>query len=142
MKAVIAVDPGSEKTGIAIVTEEGGAVAIAITPSSQVKESLTNWMECYGKDFDMESLVCGDGTHHKEFLPLLHELGETWDVPVNVVDESFSTRDGRLLYFEMNPLKGIKKWLPPSFFSPPGPVDDYTAWVIGKRYWQAKHNNG
>lgn len=136
MKAVIAVDPGSEKTGIAIVTEEEGAVAIAITPSDRLEESIVHWLETYGDAYEMKSIVLGDGTHHKEFLPLLQELGELWHLPITVVDERFSTREGRLLYFEINPLKGIKKWLPLSFFEPPGPVDDYTAWVIGKRYWQ------
>lgn len=78
----------------------------------------------------------GDGTNHKKLQPLV----EQWiarshrDITFSLTDEKFTTVEGRKLYFKYTPRKGWRRFVPLSFQYPPEPVDDFVAWIIGRRY--------
>ena len=51
-----------------------------------------------------------------------------------MIDESHSTEEARKLYWQYNPPTGWRRFVPKGMQFPPEPVDDLTAYVIGKRY--------
>lgn len=128
---IIAIDPGREKTGMAVLTTEGALVQRCIIPTPQVQEALTAWC----KEFEpVAHIVCGNGTNHKHLYPLIQEVGRVMDITTSLINESYSTEEARTLYWQWNGKRGWRKLVPQSMLFPPEPIDDITAYVIGSRY--------
>lgn len=135
---ILAIDPGSEKTGVAVVSEDGSLKEKKIVPTPQ----LAAYMEQAYEAFGFCHVVMGNGTNHKHLQP----VAEQWiasghgDVTFSLVDERNTTVEGRKLYFQYTPRHGWRRFVPLSLQYPPEPVDDFVAWIIGRRYL-AKLNN-
>lgn len=129
---ILAIDPGSEKTGVAIVGEDGSLVEKQIVPTPQLSNYMT---EAYERHV-LTQIVMGNGTNHKHLQP----VAEGWlkahapHVPFALIDEKFTTVEGRKLYFQYTPRKGWRRFVPLSLQYPPEPVDDFVAWIIGRRF--------
>ena len=129
---ILAIDPGSEKTGVAIVAEDGSLIEKKIVPTPQ----LTAYIHTAYKQYGFIHIVMGNGTNHKHLQP----VAEAWiaregrNVSFSMIDEKFTTVEGRKLYFECTPRHGWRRFVPLSWQYPPEPVDDFVAWIIGKRY--------
>ena len=108
---ILAVDPGNEKTGVAILSPSGEMICRKII-----------------------HIVCGNGTNHKHLYPSLQQIGRNHKITTSLIDESHSTEEARKLYWQYNPPTGWRKIIPTSMQFPPEPVDDLTALVIGLRY--------
>lgn len=124
----ISIDPGREKTGIAILSLSGSVIWHDIVNS----EYLTDEIKNISAEYDTDLLIIGSGTSSKtkqkllkETLPFLH---------IVAVDEYRTTDEARKLYFAANPPQGLKKFIPLGMQTPPVPVDDYAAIAIGRRY--------
>lgn len=132
---ILAIDPGSEKTGTAIVNEDGSLVYKEIVPTPELADHLTAFYNRY----PFTHIVMGNGTNHKKLQPVaekwIHDGG--YPVTFSLVDEKFTTVEGRKLYFKCTPRKGWRRLVPLAFQYPPVPVDDFVAWIIGQRYLQA-----
>ena len=110
---ILAVDPGNEKTGVAIVTPSGTMVCRKIIMTKQFNGEIERILTEY---YGIVHMVCGNGTNHKYLYP------------------SHSTEEARKLYWQYNSPTGWRKIIPTSMQFPPEPVDDLTAFVIGLRY--------
>ena len=117
---ILAVDPGNEKTGVAILTPSSTMVCRKIIMTKQFNNEIERTLTEY---FGIVHIVCGNGTNHKYLYPSLQQI-----------DESHSTEEARKLYWKYNPPTGWRKIIPTSMQFPPEPVDDLTAFVIGLRY--------
>lgn len=124
----IAVDPGREKTGIAILSLTGNVVWHDIVNSMYLLDEIKNIVA----EYDTNLLVIGNGTSSKYKQELLKK--ELSLLNIITVDEYRTTDEARKLYFEDNPPHGLKKLIPLGMQTPPVPVDDYAAIAIGKRY--------
>lgn len=124
----IAVDPGREKTGIAILSLTGDVVWHDIVNSMYFLDEIKNIVA----EYDTNLLVIGNGTSSKYKQELLKK--ELSLLNIITVDEYRTTDEARKLYFEDNPPRGLKKLIPLGMQTPPVPVDDYAAIAIGKRY--------
>ena len=58
---IFAIDPGSEKTGTAVVADDGSLVTKAIVPTPELGDYLSHIYENY----PFSHIVMGDGTNHK-----------------------------------------------------------------------------
>lgn len=132
---VLALDPGREKMGIAIVNYNGALLQRAIIATDQLAEELEKYIETYPH---MDTLVCGDGTNHKVIFFTVEQIAKHYGLTAVLVDERHTTEEGRRRYWKANPPPWWKRWIPLSMQYPPEPVDDFTAWVIGERYLQSK----
>ncbi len=100
---IFAIDPGSEKTGTAVVADDGSLVTKAIVPTPELGDYLSHIYENY----PFSHIVMGDGTNHKKLQPLV----EQWiarnhgDITFSLTDEKFTTVEGRKLYFKYTPRK-------------------------------------
>ncbi|MGN0949107.1 hypothetical protein [Megasphaera sp.] len=129
---IFAIDPGSEKTGTAVVNDDGSLVTKAIVPTPQLGDYLSRIYAAH----PFTQVVMGDGTNHKKLQPLV----EDWiaahhpELTFALTDEKFTTVEGRKLYFKYTPRRGWRRFVPLSLQYPPEPVDDFVAWIIGRRY--------
>lgn len=131
---ILAIDPGSEKTGIAVVNHDGSLVVKAIVPTPDLADHVEQLYQQYG----FIHVVMGDGTNHKHLQPVIEEwiANNHSKVSFSLINEKYTTVEGRKLYFQYTPRRGWRRFVPLSLQYPPEPVDDFVAWIIGKRYIQ------
>lgn len=130
---LLAVDPGREKSGVAIMTcGHAELIEKSIYPTDQLKTHLFDLSVQYKGQ--IKEFVCGNGTNHKHVFNILEMLGAELDIITNLVDEAHTTELARKRYFEVHPPKGLKRLIPKGLLYPPVPVDDFTAWIIGEQY--------
>ncbi|MBC7287507.1 MAG: pre-16S rRNA-processing nuclease YqgF [Armatimonadetes bacterium] len=122
--ALLAIDPGRDKCGLALLKADGTVVLRAIVPRPQVVDAVLRWAD------QAVRVVVGKGTTARSLVQELRAAG----LAVDVVDETSSTLAARQLYWQANPPRGWRRLLPRSLMVPPVPVDDWAAVVVGRRY--------
>lgn len=133
---IAAIDPGSEKTGTAILKDDGTLVEKKIVPTARLIPYLQQAYEIYS----FHHIVMGNGTNHKHLQPCVEDWMREGTKPVtfSLIDEKYTTVEGRKLYFKYTPRKGWRRFIPLALQYPPEPVDDFVAWIIGLRYIRTK----
>lgn len=126
---VIAVDPGTGKCGMAVLTAEGRVVERAVVERREALVRLEEWVRRYPGS----ELVVGDGTGARAFLAEIGGAGLAVR-GVHLVDEHLTSVEARRRYFAENPRRGWRRLLPWTLQSPPVPVDDYVAVILGERF--------
>lgn len=124
---ILAIDPGREKTGIAIL-KNSDVLEHEIINSEELVQIIKSLLEKYF----IKTIVMGNGTSSKKKYDLLKR--EFIDRDIVLINEYRTTDEARKLYFQENPPKGWKKLIPLGMQVPPVPVDDYAAIVIGRKY--------
>jgi RNase H-fold protein (predicted Holliday junction resolvase) len=124
---ILAIDPGREKTGIAILNNSD-VLEHKIINSEELVQIIKSLLEKY----IIKRIVMGNGTSSKKKYDLLKR--EFMDRDIVLINEYRTTDEARKLYFQENPPKGWKKLIPLGMQVPPVPVDDYAAIVIGRKY--------
>ncbi len=125
--AVLGIDPGTRKVGFALVQDAASpAVARGIEPL----DTLLRRIEPLVAEHPISAVALGGGTNTVRVARMLETLG----VPVHVIDETDTTYRARALYFEEHPPQGWRRLLPLGLQVPPGPIDDYAAMLIARRY--------
>ncbi len=129
---IFAIDPGSDKTGIAVVKDDGSLSEKAVIPTERLASCLTEAYERHR----FSHIVMGNGTNHKVLRPLVEQWITAQQKPISfsLIDEKNTTVEGRRLYFRHTPRRGWRRIVPLSLQYPPVPVDDFVAWIIGLRY--------
>lgn len=129
---ILAMDPGTVKSGLAVVEEDGALIMKAIIPTNRLEKEIGIVIEKY----DIRTLVMGDGTNHASVKNRIEALFQEKErsVPVVLVNEKYTTEMGEALYRKDHPPKGWKRFLPQGLLPVEDPVDDYVAWIIGNIY--------
>ena len=115
---ILAIDPGREKTGIAIL-KNSDVLEHKIINSEELVQIIKSLLEKY----IIKTIVMGNGTSSKKKYDLLKQ--EFIDRDIVLINEYRTTDEARKLYFQENPPKGWKKLIPLGMQVPPVPVDDY-----------------
>jgi RNase H-fold protein (predicted Holliday junction resolvase) len=126
-RRVLAIDPGREKSGLAVVDARDGCLHREIVPTPDL---VPRAAEIAG-EYEPGALVVGDRTGGRLALD---ELRAALALPVEAVDEHRSTEEARQLYLDTVPTRGLARLIPRGLRTPPRPIDDYAAWVLGRRY--------
>jgi RNase H-fold protein (predicted Holliday junction resolvase) len=124
---VLGIDPGTRKVGFALVD---GAESPAIARGIEPVETLLGRVQQLAMDHPISAVALGSGTNAAELAAMLAVLG----VPVHIVDETDTTYRARALYFTEHPPRGWRRFVPLGLQVPPGPIDDYAAMLIARRY--------
>ena len=132
-KYILAIDPGKEKCGLAVVDDGGNAQLLKATPLQEFVATVQNIC----KEFVLECILLGDGTGSKDFAQKLKEVVGMNSLAIEVVDETNTTLLARELYWQINPPKGWRRLLPQSLLIVPEVIDAYAALAIAKK-WLAK----
>ena len=129
---VMAVDPGRDKCGIAVLDNTGAIKFQQVIETSNLNLTLSELINT----FNLQSIILGNGTTSKNakdtISAALMELGK--NIPINVVNESHTTEEARKLYWQKNPPSGWRRFLPTSMQVPPVPVDDLVAEILARRF--------
>lgn len=139
---VLAIDPGRNKCGIAVVRTadtdvKGAGTRFEVLHRSIVRrEAVPDVLRQIAQQYSPGVVLVGNGTMCDEYSRLASELG----LAVEIVDEKDSTRRARERYFRENPPRGWRRLIPVSLQTPPGPYDDCAAAILAERYLQALHN--
>ncbi len=122
---VLAVDPGREKCGLAVV-EPGRVLHREVVARARLLDRAGELVE----RLRVEVIVVGDATGAREIYQELLRLRK----PVRLVPETGTTLLARKRYFRENPPKGLLRLLPPGLRVPPEPYDDYVAVLLAERF--------
>ncbi len=134
-KWILAIDPGSDKVGYAVVNLDltHGDLGIGYLPD--MHRIFAKY--CRDTSNPPQFLVLGNGTKSGILCKLFNSLELNIDIKLG--DEKNTTFMARSRYFEENPPKGLWKLVPKGMRFPPRPIDDYAALLIGEAY--LKKNN-
>ena len=140
----LGVDPGRDKTGLALVDRTGRIIAVQIARTRGFSEYLPVFLfdklqvtNFWGLRQKLQAIVLGNGTASEEHKQRIEKALPGF--PVHVVDEKYSTEEARALYWELFPPKGWRRLIPLGLQTPPEPLDGYAAVVQVRRFLQQKH---
>lgn len=123
---VLAVDPGTEKCGIAVCSPTE-ALAHQVVPTDRLALVVGEWASAYRVDV----ILIGNRTGSEEARARLADQR----VPLEVVEERGTTLAARRRYFRDHPPRGLGRFLPISLQVPPEPYDDYAAILLAEAYF-------
>ena len=126
---ILVIDPGSEKSGVAILNSLGEIIIQAVLHSHEFKDQLLYLDQKYRPT----TWIIGDKNAGREIRELAEKINQR-SVPVILQNEHRSSEEGRLLYWQAKPPSGLKRLIPTSFQVPHEPWDDWAAVVIGRRW--------
>lgn len=125
---IIAIDPGKDKCGLAVMDESGNVFERKLIGRPSITEQVPKLAAKYG----IPVIVIGKSGFGKM---IERELLKT-EIKASFifVPEYNSTREARSRFWKENKPRGWRRLLPTSLMSPPVPVDDYAAVILGERY--------
>ncbi|MCX5726180.1 MAG: resolvase [Candidatus Saganbacteria bacterium] len=126
MKPILAIDPGKDKCGIAVISDGKTVLEKKVIPTITLKNIVSDTL----KRFEIETIVLGSGTHSKIVKKELAGLNRR----IVLFPEKFTTLDARKRYWAENPPKGLLVLVPEGLRLPPRPYDDYAAVLLGERF--------
>jgi RNase H-fold protein (predicted Holliday junction resolvase) len=130
VRAILAIDPGRDKCGLAVVSFAGEALAQEVIPAAALAGRAGELAESY----DIAVIVVGDRTGADAALDALESALP--DIETAVVNEHRSTEEARRLYFREHPPRGWRRLIPVGLQTPARPYDDYVAVILARRYLQ------
>ncbi len=130
-KWILALDPGSDKVGFAVVYYDLSHGELGIAYLSEMQRVFRRF--CTAGQVDLpQAVVMGNGTAAGVLCRLYNDLN--LEIPVHFAEEHRTTEKARGRYFMEHPPTGLWRLVPLGLQLPPRPVDDYAAWLIGEKY--------
>jgi len=130
---VIAIDPGRDKCGVAVVHRTRGVLGREVTKTSEVVQRVSQLLDMHG----LRKVVLGNSTSSRTLKRQLEDYfaatGE--QLTIALINEYRSTDEARARYWRENPPRGIRRLIPLSMQVPPVLVDDYAAVILAERYF-------
>ena len=126
--AIIAIDPGKDKCGMAVLAATGEVLRQGILKTENLPQELQGAMG----EFEINTLVIGNGTTSKKAQETIKTAAP--NLRVEVIDEYGTTELARKDYFKKNPPTGWRRFIPLTMQTPPVSVDDYAAVILGRKW--------
>ncbi|MFM9872043.1 MAG: pre-16S rRNA-processing nuclease YqgF [Fimbriimonadaceae bacterium] len=130
-KTILAIDPGRTKCGLALVhRDDHDQIHLqhrAIVPPEQIPTIVEELLT----EHKFSLIVVGNGTRSRAIVESLREAMPS--IGILVIDEHETTIQARERYWEHNPRRGIRKFIPATLQVPKDPIDDYAALVLAER---------
>lgn len=130
-QTVLAIDPGSHKCGIAVLTMTQDILYHAVINTADLHASVQELAEKHLPSV----ILIGDGTTADAVAEAVTPIGVT----VEPVDETLTSVAARKRYFAHNPPRGLRRLIPVSLQTPGRPYDDYVAIILAERYLAEQH---
>ncbi len=130
MKEIIcAIDPGKDKTGVALVFADGTLDMKKIVATKDYETEMKKILA--GRH--LSAFIMGNGTRHQIMQQRSEALLQELNIPLSVtlVNEKYTTEMGEAWYWKDHPAKGFARLIPKGMRTVPVPIDDYVAWIIG-----------
>ena len=125
---IAAIDPGREKCGLAVVSEDGSVLEQAVVATVRLAGEMAERAE----KFQPDCILLGNGTTSRVAEETVRAALP--DIPVEIVDEYRTTDDAKIAYWKAHPPTGWRRLFPTGMQVPPVPVDDFVAVILAQRY--------
>lgn len=125
---ILGIDPGRNKCGVAVLTEDGKEVFKDISKTSKLSKKLEEVLENYSID----KIILGNGTYADKIYNILKLLFD--EKKIIFINEENSTYIAEQKYLKDNPPLGLNFLNKIMKFKPKKPLDDYTAVVLVEKY--------
>jgi RNase H-fold protein (predicted Holliday junction resolvase) len=132
---ILALDPGKDKCGVAVVRLTGDGTEVLtrqIVPACELERILPDLIQ----QWSVTEIVLGDATTSRAWRERLSTLLP--DIVITPVHEAGSTLEARALYWRANPPRGWRRLVPISLQAPPEPLDDFAAVILAQRFFQQR----
>jgi hypothetical protein len=119
---LLAIDPGRNKCGIAILDSSGNVLMRKESTPAESSDILASLIDQYKPS----RVVIGDGTGSSLFVSMLEKLMTN---KPELIREKNTTLEARELAWSENPPSGIMRYLPRLFWPTPKDLDSWAAIV-------------
>ncbi len=137
----LGIDPGRDKTGVALVEESGRILAVQVMRTRNFSDALLQFLydtlqarNTWGLRKILKAVVLGNGTGSEEHKQWVEKALPGY--PVYIVDEKYSTEEAKALYWKLYPPHGLRRLIPLGLQIPPEPLDGYAAVVQVHRFME------
>lgn len=130
---IVAIDPGRDKCGVAVVDYERHVLYQAVVPIDDVAALLLP----LAREQGISRVVVGDRTGTSDIIRRLRNAGLELDI--KLVNEHLSSDEGRKRFFDENPPMGWRRLLPKTMLFPDRPYDDYVAIILAERFFNGSN---
>ena len=124
-RPVLAIDPGREKCGVAVLASDGRVLVQEVVATAALDAAVGTLIRAYEP-----TVIMGNGTTSAAAKARVEELG----CEVTLVDEYRTTDAAKALYWEVHPPRGWRRLVPRGMLVPPAPVDDFVAVILAERF--------
>ena len=125
---LMGIDPGRNKCGVAVLTDEGKEVLKEISKTSDLSKKLEELLQ----DYSIDKIILGNGTYADKVFNILKLFFD--EKEIIFVEEENSTYIAEEKYLKENPPLGLSFLNKVMKFKPKRPLDDYTAVVLVEKY--------
>ena len=132
---ILAIDPGREKCGAAVLEQDKDVLWHNVVGISELLPVSLQVTRQYG----IRTVVLGNQTFSGEVRQILQPLLDQQLVhEIIFVDEHGSTETARSRYWQAFPPSGWRRFLPRGLLVPPCAIDDFAAIILGERFLAKK----
>ena len=128
-RPVLAIDPGREKCGVAVLASDGGVLVQEVVATERLVATVSTHLTAYEP-----TVIMGNGTTSAAAKKRVEALG----VSVTLVDEYRTTDAAKSAYWEAHPRHGWRRLVPRGMLVPPVPVDDFVAVILAQRFLEKR----
>lgn len=125
---VLAVDPGRDKVGMAVVSRAHGTLFRCVVRAEECAARGSELAAAHGAN----QIVVGDRTGSREAV---RALALSSRLEITTVDEHRSSMEGRQRYLREHRGRGLERFMPIGLRTPSEPFDDYVAEILAARYF-------
>lgn len=128
-RPVLAIDPGREKCGVAVLASDGRVLVQRVVTTAELDAAVGALIRAYEPN-----VIMGNGTTSSDAKKRVEALG----VSVTLVDEYRTTDAAKCAYWEAHPPRGWRRLMPRGMLVPPVPVDDFVAVILAQRFLEKR----
>jgi len=130
---VVAIDPGRDKCGLAVVDRGRGALHRQVVPTEQLISIARELLARY----ECRTIVLGDQTSSATVRQSLQPLLDKKKIDdIIFIDEHGSSQTARSRYWQACPPTGWRSLIPRGLLIPPCAIDDFAAIILAERYFE------
>jgi RNase H-fold protein (predicted Holliday junction resolvase) len=127
-------DPGRDKCGVAVLDHDRRVYCHRVVAATEAIAKIQDLCQHYS----IQILIMGNQTTAKQWQQC---LAQEISIPIEFIDERYSTLQARNRYWEMFPPKGLTRLIPQGIREVPRPIDDIVAIILVERYLQQFQQN-
>jgi RNase H-fold protein (predicted Holliday junction resolvase) len=133
---LLALDPGSDKVGTAVLDYQAREKEKTIVKIDQLIDHLREIFEHY----QIAEIIIGNGTGAEKIIELLNKNFQ--ESKISLVEEEFTTEEAQARYLKEKPMSNYEKLLRKIVsWKLKKPLDDYAALIIGEKYLEKLDKN-
>jgi RNase H-fold protein (predicted Holliday junction resolvase) len=136
MSNLLALDPGRDKIGAAVLSFAGEEKEKTIIKKNELLDHLNEIFNHY----QIKEIVIGNGTGAEELREIVTAAYP--EIKISLIEEKYTTEEAQARYLAEKPMSNYEKLLRKIVsWKVKKPLDDYAALIIGEKYLEKLDKN-